>query len=225
MALAIYMKQSSILIVKSLFADSKGTVLGALSIGENIDISQAKYRQFRKLTMQDYIQLSYERRVWNDEVKYEFKADVPLFTMSNKFAVFFACQLSTTPTDIMFSNYEQIVFAVDNSLFKQVYETKGIEFAHNDDNQFEEYVDAAKHRYHNITLTLTSPFMNNLSTKIYTGMTDGVHMFKQMGAIPSSTHFPVSIEDKDGNDVDLNYLSKVYDQIIVEIDYVFGHLN
>ena len=63
--------------------------------------------------------------------------------------------------------------------------------------------------------------MNNLSQKIYTDYTEARVTYKRIDAMPSSNYFPVSIMDKNNHKISLDYLNTIYDQIIIEIDYIY----
>ena len=63
-----------------------------------------------------------------------------------------------------------------------------------------------------------------VSQKIYTDYTEARVTYKRIDVIPSSNYFPVSIMDKNNQKISLDYLNTIYDQIIIEIDYIYEQL-
>lgn len=86
---------------------------------------------------------------------------------------------------------------------------------------FDDNVKRADFLYNGYTLTLTSPFMKNISQKIYTDYTEANVVYKVIDVLPSTVYFPVSIMNKQNQKIGLDYLNTIYDQIIVEIDYIY----
>ena len=89
---------------------------------------------------------------------------------------------------------------------------------------FDKNIIRAKYVYGGVTLTLASSMSMNQSHKLFTDYTEATVYFKHITANPSMNTVTVYMLDKHNKRIGLDYLNAIYDQIIVEVDYVYGDM-
>lgn len=137
----------------------------------------------------------------------------------NKYVLNFAVEVTTDPIDL----FDVSVYSQTFSIIKNLpnsWVTNNIPCTNKSIN-FERNLIRASFLYNGYTLTLASPCMGNGSLKIYTGYTEPTVNYKVVLVSPSDNFFPVYITNKHNEIINLDYLSTIYDQIIVEVDYLF----
>lgn len=142
-----------------------------------------------------------------------------VFNLNNQYAVLFVVDFYTVPIDSIYTSRYQEIFNAQARL------AVGWDVPNNDciikSARYDEIAFSVNQRYYGVTLTLTSPFMGNLTQKIYTGFTEATVDFKRMDTVPSENYLPVSIVDNNNQRLLPDYLDDIYDQIIIEIDYIY----
>lgn len=198
------------------FSDPEGTDLNYLINDEGT-----------QMTIKDYYNshMPLTKAVVPNKPFTKMNADLTTFNLSfnlNKYVLTFIIEVNIDPLDIFnTSTFIQTFNALNN--LKQSWVISNNDCTTRSTN-FGQNLIKAKFLHNGLTLTLSSPFMNNLSQKIYTDYTEARVTYKRMDVTPSSNYFPVSIMDKNNHKISLDYLNTIYDQIIIEVDYIYEQL-
>lgn len=137
----------------------------------------------------------------------------------NKYILNFAVEVTTDPIDLFDVSVYSQTFGIIKNL-RNSWVTNNISCTTKSVN-FERNLIRAGFLYNGYTLTLASPCMGNGSLKVYTGYTEPTVNYKVVLVSPSDNFFPVYITNKHNEIINLDYLSTIYDQVIVEVDYLF----
>lgn len=138
----------------------------------------------------------------------------------SEYVLMFVIDVIINPLDLInMSSFYQVFNATANLKTSFViYNNNCITVSKN----FDKNLMRASYLYGGKTLTLACNQATNKSKKIYTDSENGRVYFKYFKASGSVPALVVYMLDKDNRKISLDYLSAIYDQIIVEIDYIYN---
>lgn len=80
----------------------------------------------------------------------------------------------------------------------------------------------ANYLAHGLDIILKSPLMNNISNTIFVNETESQVIMKHTQQFSTANCINVYITDIEGNNIEIDYLKRIYRSIMLEIDYIFG---